>query len=189
MRRTKSFLALPLLSLALLSSPARADKKIALEGQPPIRHKLELRKLRFEVTPQFVVSMNQDFRTFVGAGLVLQFHITDWLGIGASVSVMFNSNTPLEDKVRGQLAGRDESKGFVYQYPGPQPSLQMHDERILNINFLGSLYASRVIRALGLGPALIWTAIGAAALGILTPLAQGPLLLATLMVFMTAPPE
>ena len=35
----------------------------------------------------------------------------------------------------------------------------------------------------GLGPALIWTAVGASALGVLTPLAQGPLLLATVMVF------
>jgi len=50
-------------------------------------------------------------------------------------------------------------------------------------SLVGSLFASRVIRALGLGPALIWTAVGASALGILTPLAQGPLLLATLMVF------
>ena len=50
-------------------------------------------------------------------------------------------------------------------------------------SLVGSLFASRVIRALGLGPALIWTAAGAAALGILTPLAQGPVLLATLMVF------
>jgi MFS family permease len=50
-------------------------------------------------------------------------------------------------------------------------------------SLVGSLFASRVIRALGLGPALIWSAAGAAALGVLTPLAQGPLLLATLMVF------
>jgi MFS family permease len=48
---------------------------------------------------------------------------------------------------------------------------------------IGSLFAARVIARLGLGPALIWTAVGAAALGILTPLAQGPVLLATLMVF------
>ena len=50
-------------------------------------------------------------------------------------------------------------------------------------SLVGSLFASRVIRALGLGPALIWTAVGASALGILSPLAQGPLLVATLMVF------
>ena len=50
-------------------------------------------------------------------------------------------------------------------------------------SLVGSLFASRVIRSVGLGPALIWTAIGASALGVLTPLAQGPLLLATIMVF------
>src|SRR5262245_59432641 len=49
--------------------------------------------------------------------------------------------------------------------------------------FVGSLFAQRVIRALGIGPALIWTATGAAVLGILVPLAQGPVFLATLMVF------
>ncbi len=47
---------------------------------------------------------------------------------------------------------------------------------------IGSLYASRVIGRFGLGPALIWTAVGASVLGILTPLAQGPLLVVTVMV-------
>ncbi len=50
-------------------------------------------------------------------------------------------------------------------------------------SLIGSLVASRVIDRLGLGPALIWTALGAAILGVLTPLAQGPLLVATVMVF------
>jgi len=50
-------------------------------------------------------------------------------------------------------------------------------------SLVGSVFASRVIRALGIGPALIWMALGAAALGILTPLAQGPILVATIMVF------
>ncbi len=50
-------------------------------------------------------------------------------------------------------------------------------------SLVGSLFASRAINRFGIGPALIWTAIGASALGGLTPLAQGPILLATLMVF------
>jgi len=50
-------------------------------------------------------------------------------------------------------------------------------------SLVGSLFASRVIGGLGIGPALIWTATGAAALGILTPLATGPILVATSMVF------
>lgn len=48
---------------------------------------------------------------------------------------------------------------------------------------IGSLFASRVINRFGLGPALIWTAIGASVIGVLTPLAQGPILVVALMVF------
>jgi MFS family permease len=50
-------------------------------------------------------------------------------------------------------------------------------------SLIGSLFAQRVINRFGIGPSLIWTAIGASILGILTPLAQGPVFLATLMVF------
>ncbi len=51
-------------------------------------------------------------------------------------------------------------------------------------SLIGSFFASRVIARLGFGPALIWTAIGASVIGVLTPLAGGPLFLATLMVFL-----
>ena len=51
-------------------------------------------------------------------------------------------------------------------------------------SLIGSFFASRVIARFGLGPALIWAATGAAIIGVLTPLAGGPLLLATLMVFL-----
>ena len=48
---------------------------------------------------------------------------------------------------------------------------------------IGSLFASRVIARLGIGPALIWAAVGGSLVGILTPLAGGPVALAALMVF------
>jgi len=51
-------------------------------------------------------------------------------------------------------------------------------------SLIGSLFASRAIARFGLGPTLIWTATGAAVIGVLTPLAGGPLFLATLMVFL-----
>jgi MFS family permease len=50
-------------------------------------------------------------------------------------------------------------------------------------SLVGSLFAARAIRRFGIGPALVWTAIGASVVGVLTPLAQGPILIATLMVF------
>jgi MFS family permease len=51
-------------------------------------------------------------------------------------------------------------------------------------SLIGSFFAARVIRRFGLGPALIGTATGASVIGVLAPLATGPLLLATTMVFL-----
>jgi MFS family permease len=51
-------------------------------------------------------------------------------------------------------------------------------------SLIGSFFASRAIARFGFGPALIWAATGASVIGILTPLAGGPLVLATLMVFL-----
>lgn len=51
-------------------------------------------------------------------------------------------------------------------------------------SLVGSVFASRVIHVLGIGPAIIWMALAASALGVLTPLAQGPVAVATLMVFL-----
>src|SRR5205814_678358 len=51
-------------------------------------------------------------------------------------------------------------------------------------SLFGSVFASRVINRLGIGRALVATAIAASALGVLTPLAQGPVALATLMLFL-----
>src|SRR5262249_53537090 len=115
------------------------ERRNPLAGQPALRNKIELRKLRFEITPQFLTSINQDYKHSFGVGANLTFHITDWLGVGVQGSYMFNTNTALEDKVRGQLP--DENQGFVYQYPGPQPSRQIHDQHVLGINALLSAYA------------------------------------------------
>ena len=51
-------------------------------------------------------------------------------------------------------------------------------------SLVGSVFASRVVRAIGIGPAIVWMAAGASAIGILTPLAQSPVALATIMVFL-----
>jgi MFS family permease len=51
-------------------------------------------------------------------------------------------------------------------------------------SLVGSFFASRAIRRFGIGPALIWCAAGASAVGVLTPLAGGPVVLAFLMVFL-----
>ena len=49
-------------------------------------------------------------------------------------------------------------------------------------SLVGSLFASRAIARFGFGPTIIWTAIGASIVGVLVPLAGGPIVIATLMV-------
>ena len=51
-------------------------------------------------------------------------------------------------------------------------------------SLVGSVFASRVVKALGIGPTMIWMTLFSSAVGILTPLAQGGLALATLMVLL-----
>jgi predicted MFS family arabinose efflux permease len=51
-------------------------------------------------------------------------------------------------------------------------------------SLVGSVFASRIVSAIGIGPAILWMAAGASTIGVLTPLASGPVFVATLMVFL-----
>ncbi len=98
------------LALVLIGSVAHAERRSPLAGQPQIRHRLEMRTLRFEVAPQFVVSTNQDFRHFLGGGLVLQFHLNDWLGVGFQGAFGGGLNSALTDKVLATLPEMESGK-------------------------------------------------------------------------------
>jgi len=130
-------MVMALLAVAVTSSGAMADRRNPLAGQPAIRNKVEMRRLRFEISPQFLVSINQDYKHAFGPGANLVFHITDWLGIGIQGSYMFNSNTALEDKVRAQL----KDGNVLTDYKSPNPLRQMHDEKVLGINAMLAAYA------------------------------------------------
>jgi outer membrane beta-barrel protein len=127
---------LPLFLLVTAASTALADRRNPLEGQPAIRNKVELRKLRFEISPQFLVQINPDYKHAFGVGANLQFHITDWIGVGIEGAYLFNSNTALENEIRDKLPTGD------YMYPGPQPTRAIHDQHTMGINALMSAYAS-----------------------------------------------
>lgn len=50
-------------------------------------------------------------------------------------------------------------------------------------SLVGSLFAMRLARRFGVGPTVVWCALASSVVGVLTPLAGGPVALATLMVF------
>ncbi len=137
---------IPLLFLVALSSllpeTARAERRNPLAGQPAVRRRLLMRKLRLEVTPQFITSISQDYKHAFGPAMNLQFHITDWLAVGVHGAYTLNTNTALEDRVRAQLpTGTYDYNRGPNTVHGPQPNLAIHDSHVLGINALVSAYA------------------------------------------------
>ena len=127
---------LPLLLLVTSSTTWAAGRRNPLEGQPAIHNRLELRKLRFELTPEFVISTNQDYKHAFGVGANLQFHILTWLAIGVEGAYLFNANTGLEDRVRAALRDAVSQGGLTLGQPTPD----QHDQRIMGANAILSGY-------------------------------------------------
>ena len=87
MLRTRTLLSLGLsvgAAVAALSPDvAHARKKGVLEGEPIVRKKLLLRKLRFQLTPAIGMSLSQPFVHEGYVGARIGFHATEWLGFRA----------------------------------------------------------------------------------------------------------
>lgn len=70
-----SFVTLAAPTLALAKSSSIAD-------QPAVRHKIELRKGRFELAPTFETSIALDYKNIYSGGLRAEYHLNDWLSVG-----------------------------------------------------------------------------------------------------------
>lgn len=134
MRKTLTILALLLLS----STAAQAEKVSPLKGQGEVRHRPEMRKGRFEATPQFVVSTNQDFKHFVGGGLALRYNFTDWLGVGVAVAGGTTLNSGLTDRINAVLDNA-EAKSQLSAF---QPTKKQFNDHLVATNLLLSIYGT-----------------------------------------------
>lgn len=137
MRKTLSALIAFVVASAFLPS-AHADRKSPLEGQPPERHKFELRKNRLEITPELVVSINQDFRHFIGGGAIIQYHIADWFGIAAMVAGGGGLDSGLTTNINSQLKDTVDDTNR----PAFQPTKAQFNAHLATTNLLLSLYAN-----------------------------------------------
>jgi outer membrane beta-barrel protein len=70
--------------LFLLPGEVHAKKPGVLEGKPIVVDRLELRKLRAQITPMVGMSLSQPFVHKCFAGATLRFDFTDWIGVRAS---------------------------------------------------------------------------------------------------------
>ena len=95
-----AMLALPTLA------QAEQERKSPLADAPAIRHRVELRKKRFEIGVGSTTTLGQDFYHAVMVSGRLGFHLTDWLAIGAvgGFNLTNNYKTSFHDKLAGALS-------------------------------------------------------------------------------------
>lgn len=139
MRRPFTARVLPLLLAPLVLAQARdasARGTGEFEKQPSIRKRFEMRKARFEIAPALVTSINQDFRHFIGGGIVLQMHITDWLGIGLQGGFGGGIDSGITDRLAGPEGVLPDAQA------GVQPSKNQFRDHLADIKALASVYAT-----------------------------------------------
>ena len=71
----------PLLGLAGAARAELPERKSPLADAPAVRHRHELRSLRFEIGPGVTTTIGQDFYHAVMVGGKASFFLSDWLAI------------------------------------------------------------------------------------------------------------
>jgi outer membrane beta-barrel protein len=118
---------------------AEAARRNPLEGQPAIRHRLELRKLRFEATPFAGFTMLQDFNNTILGGAKLGFHVFDWLSINGIFAGGTAVGTGLKDTVLQTLRAPGGGCGAVG--PGPIMDVCLAEQAMNYIAWFGAAEA------------------------------------------------
>lgn len=124
-------LTLSILAATFLSSSAAEARKSPLAGQPAVRHKMELRKLRFEVAPTFDMSVAADYKNTLSAGLKLEYHLTDLLSIGGRILFGASLDSGLTSQIEDSLP--------TTEMPGdPTPTRSQFKDHLNETPFHGS---------------------------------------------------
>lgn len=135
---------LPLLAVSVLAaSTAHADPEVTLhEGRRhnslpddvAVRHRRLLVKSRFEVAPLFESSINADFQHTIGAGLKLEYHLSDMFSIGVLGVYSGSLHTGLVDKIVNTLPDDPTTT--------KEPSKAQYLDHLNSIPFHAAAYAS-----------------------------------------------
>ncbi|HEX4423469.1 MAG TPA: hypothetical protein VH165_36420 [Kofleriaceae bacterium] len=114
----------------------RADRRQnTLAEDVAVRHRRLLVKERFEVTPLFESTVNADYRHILGAGLKLEYHITDMLSIGVIGVRSGSITTKLVDKIVPTLEVNVDNKTR-------EPSQAEFTDRLNTMPYHGAAYVS-----------------------------------------------
>ncbi len=123
---------------AVAPADAHAERKGALDGVPAVRHRLLLVKKRFEVGLASESTINSDFRHTLGAGLKLEYHMSDLLSIGAVGIFGTSINTGLTDKLLSNLPENDPSP--MNTDADPTPTKREFESHLNSMPLHGAVY-------------------------------------------------
>lgn len=84
---------------SLLGTPAVHAERPTRVYEPVVRNRVLYVKKRFELAPLFETTLNGDFQQVLGGGLKLEYHLSDYLSIGAVGVYGSNLDTKLTKKV------------------------------------------------------------------------------------------
>jgi outer membrane beta-barrel protein len=113
-KTTTTFATLVLSSAVAWPALAR---KSPLDGQPAVRHKIELRQRRFEIVPSFEMSIAHDYKNVYSPGLRAEFHLTDTLSLGGSIMFGVPTDSGLTKQIEETLPETDGSPDMLEPTP------------------------------------------------------------------------
>lgn len=88
-------------AVATAASGQEIQLRGPLAGAPSCRRCVQYRAGRFEISPSFGISLNDDFSRHLTPGIGLNYHIFDILGLGAYFGYGINVPTPLTSAIAG----------------------------------------------------------------------------------------
>jgi len=125
--------------LALASTDARAERKSPLEGQPAIRHRYEMRKGRFELGPSFGFTINRSLRHAILFGAKLQYHLNDWLSLGADFGYGISIDSGLTSELKNQCGSSCIGSASDPSQNDNVKPWDEHQKRFSNIQLAGDV--------------------------------------------------
>ena len=106
-----------------------------LAKQPAVRHRLLLVKGRFEVAPAFESTINADYKHTLGAGLKLEYHLSDMLSFGVVGIFGASIDTGLTSRIVDTLPDDDPDAD-------PTPTKEELEAHLNSMPLHGAVYAS-----------------------------------------------
>jgi hypothetical protein len=131
-------LSLALGALLLAAPAARAElpeRKSPLADAPAVRHRTELRRLRFEIGPGATTTIAQDYYHAVMVGAKASLFLADWLSVGG----MFGHNLTkdLKTSFHGRLESALQSRSAMDRAPTLEAAQQ-------GMNRIGQVFAAQL---------------------------------------------